>query len=112
MPFLLLAPSDWIFAGDAIDRSSISFRGPDVVFRTVGDDLLSGPAEGADAGALACGDATRVTLAYVAGVLVDVITVPENACVATAARATDWALSVEGVPLSELSFALVVLEVP
>ncbi|MFZ5481091.1 MAG: hypothetical protein ACOZNI_30295 [Myxococcota bacterium] len=116
MPLFLLspAPADWFYADrdDAIVWSSVAFDGGDVTFRTVGDGLLSGPVDAALALDLACGDATRVTLAYVDGVLVDVVTFPENRCVAAAARAAEWDLAFDGVPLAATAHALVVLDVP
>ncbi|MDP2311480.1 MAG: hypothetical protein Q8P41_01130 [Pseudomonadota bacterium] len=107
------APGDWFYAdrGDAIDWSSIRFDGADVVFRTIGEGLESGPVQGA--ALLACGTATRATLAFAEGVLVDVVTVPALPCVEAAAQAIDWAeLQLDGEPLGERVHALVVYDVP
>ncbi len=104
------APGDWFYAGDAIDPSSIRFEGADVVFRTVGGGLRSGPVGGADQ--LACGTATRATLSFEAGALVDVYTAPAAPCVEAAARAMDWSgLSLDGVSLGDAGRALVVYDV-
>lgn len=107
------APGDWFYAdaGDAIDWSSVRHVGADVVFRTIGPGLRSGPVRGA--GWLACGAPTRATLAFEDGVLVDVHTVPETPCVEAGARAADWSsLPLDGLPLGEAVHALVVYDVP
>lgn len=107
------APADWFYAdnGGAIDWSSVRFAGADVLFDTVGRGLVSGPVSGA--AQLACGAPTRATLAFAAGRLVDVVTVPAAACVEAAAEALDWAsLPLAGRPLGDTPRALVVYDVP
>jgi hypothetical protein len=104
------APTDWFWAGAAIDPASLTFRGADVVFETVGTDLRTGALGGA--GWLACGDATRATLVFEAGALQDVVTVPYVPCVEDAARALDWSdLPLEGEPLVAAPRAVLVYEV-
>ena len=104
------APTDWFWAGDAIDPASITFRGADVTFDTVGADLRAGAVSGA--GWLACGDATRATLVFEAGVLQDVVTVPYVPCVEEAAKDLDWsALPLDGLPLDATARAVIVYEV-
>lgn len=104
------APTDWFWAGDAIDAASITFRGADVRFDTVGTDLRAGAVSGA--GWLVCGDATRATLVFEAGVLQDVVTVPHAPCVEARAADLDWAgLPLDGQPLDAATRAVVVYEV-
>ncbi len=110
------APGDWFYAdtadgGGAIDWASIRFVGADVVFRTLGAGLVSGPVAGAEL--LACGEATRATLAFEEGALVEVVTVPVSSCVEAAAQAMDWsALLLDGHGLDERVHTLVVYDVP
>lgn len=107
------APTDWFYAdaGDAIDWASVHLQGADVVFRTVGAGLRSGPVAGAER--LACGRPTRATLAFEEGELVAVHTVPAVPCVEAAARAASWAsLPLDDSRLGDAARALVVYDVP
>lgn len=108
-----VAPGDWFYAdrGGAVDWESVRFAGADVVFRTVGEGLRSGPVRGASW--LACGEATRATLRFVEGVLHEVHTSPEVPCVEAAARALDFTgLHLDGAPIEDAAGALVVYDVP
>jgi hypothetical protein len=107
------APANWFYAdpGGAVDWASVRFEGADVVFRTAGRGLVTGPAVGASW--LACGHATRATLLFEGGTLADIRTVPESPCVEAAARA----LAFDGLPIGEgrladTDRALVVYDVP
>lgn len=110
------APVDWFYAdtadgGGAIDWASVRYVGADVVFRTLGAGLASGPVAGAER--LACGEATRATLAFEEGALVGVVTVPATPCVEAAAQAMDWStLALDGHGIDERLHTLVVYDVP
>jgi hypothetical protein len=108
-----LAPTNWFYAddGEAIDWSSVRIRGGDVTFRTQAPGLRTGRTDGA--ALLACGAATRATLLFEEGVLVDVFTAPSAPCVEAAARKRDWgALRLEDQPLRDAVHAVVVYDVP
>jgi hypothetical protein len=109
------APSDWFYAdqGHTIDWSSVHFDGPDVVFHTVGDGLLSGPVYAPWVGSLTCGTPTRLTLAFEDDLLADITSVPYDPCVESIAARMDWgSLDLDGLPLYSVRRALVVLDVP
>lgn len=109
------APADWFYAdqGDAIAWDTVDYEAGDVRFRTVGPGLLSGPVEAPWVGALSCGSATRLTLEFEAGELVDTHSFPANDCVAGIADRLDWSgLVLDGAPVSTTRRALVVLDVP
>lgn len=110
------APTNWFYAdqGEAIDWPSVAYdREGNVVFRTAGAGLRSGPVDAPWTAALACETGARLTVAFVDGEIDRVNTVPENPCLAEVASRIDWtALDLDGTPLDGMHHALVVLDVP
>lgn len=107
----------WFYAdfGGGIDPDSLALEGEDVTFRTVGGDLGSGPlpAGPALAAALACGEATHLTVALRDGVPTAAWSVPSQPCVERRALLSGW----DDVPLGatvagDTTTAVIVLDVP
>lgn len=110
------APTDWFYAdqGEAIDWASIDYDAHgNLIFRTMGPGLQSGPINAPWAGNLACGAGTRLTLSFADSELVGIATAPGNPCVAEIVARIDWtALDLDGISLYQMQRALVVLDVP
>ena len=110
------APTNWFYAdqGDAIDWQSVAYdTNGNVIFRTAGAGLRSGPVDAPWTGALGCEAAARLTVAFVDGEIDQITTAPDNPCVADVADRIDWsALDLDGIRLDATHHALVVLDVP
>lgn len=107
----------WFYAdfGDGIDADSLALVGTDVAFRTLGGDLGSGPLpDGATmAAALACGEATHLTVALRDGAPDRVWSVPASPCVERRALRADWAPVALGATVAgDTTTAVIVLDVP
>lgn len=107
----------WFYAdfGEGIDADSLALAGADVVFRTLGGDLGSGPLSNgaALASTLACGEETHLTVALRDGVPVEAWSVPTSPCVERRAMLADWAPVALGATVAgDTTTAVIVLDVP